>query len=138
MKFSKSLLTASAVLIGTVLVGLPLYAQSLALRVNIPFEFSAGQHTLPAGTYIVEKRGDVLLISDGKGNTATILSNGTRNKAYKMESMVVFHRYGDQRFLSEVRWSDSSTARALMETPAERRLAKGIPAEPTTLAAINR
>ena len=138
MKFSKSLLTASAVLIGTVLVGLPLYAQSLALRVNIPFEFSAGQHTLPAGTYIVEKRGDVLLISDGKSNIATILSNGTRNKAYKMESMVVFHRYGDQRFLTEVRWSESPAARALMETSAERRLAKAITAEPTNVAAISR
>ena len=54
MKHSKSLLTASVALIGMVLVSLPLYAQSLALKVNIPFEFSVGQNTLPAGTYTVE------------------------------------------------------------------------------------
>jgi len=138
MKHSKSLLTASAALIGMVLVSLPLYAQSLALRVNIPFEFSVGQNTLPAGTYTVEKRGDLLLISDRNGNSATVLSNATQNKAYKLESMVVFHRYGDHSFLTEVRWSDSPAARALMETSAERRLAKAITAEPTNVAAISR
>ena len=135
MKHSKSLLTASVALIGMVLVSLPLYAQSLALKVNIPFEFSVGQNTLPAGTYTVEKRGDLLLISDRNGNSATVLSNATQNKAYKLESMVVFHRYGDRRFLSEVRWSDYRTARGVLMSASERKIASLTPAETVQLAA---
>ena len=136
MKYAKCLLTVSAVLVGMVVVtNLPLHAQSLAMKVNIPFEFHCGDRTLPAGTYIVERRGEALLISDGKGNTAAALANGTKNKAYGLESMVVFKRYGDQRFLSEVRWSGISTARSLMETKAERKLASNIPAEPVVLTA---
>jgi hypothetical protein len=136
MKYAKCLLTVSAVLIGMVVVtNLPLQAQTMALRVNIPFEFHAGEKTLPAGMYIVEKRGDALLISDRKGNAAAVIANAIKNKAYGTESMVVFNRYGNECFLKEARWSDSSTARGVMETKAERRLANVIPAEPVKLAA---
>jgi hypothetical protein len=136
MKYAKCLLTVSAVLVGMVVVtNLPLHAQTMALRVNIPFEFHAGEKTLPAGTYIVEKRGDALLISDRKGNAAGVIANAIKNKAYGLESMVVFNRYGNECFLKEVRWSDTSTARGVIETKAERRLANVIPAEPVKLAA---
>jgi hypothetical protein len=140
MKYAKCLLAVSAVLVGMVVVtNLPLEAQSsIVLRVNIPFEFHAGEKTLPAGKYTVEKRGDALLISDRNGNNAAIIANPIKNKAYGQESMVVFNRYGDECFLKEVRWSDFSTARGVMESKAERRLANVIPAEPVKLAAIIR
>jgi hypothetical protein len=136
MKFTKCLLTVSAALAGMVLVvDLPLHAQSLAMKVTIPFEFHAANKTLPAGTYIVERRGDAIVISDGKGSIAAALANPVANKAYKVDDMVVFNRYGDTRFLSEVRWRGYSTARGLRETPAEHKLAKLVPAEPISLVA---
>jgi hypothetical protein len=136
MKFTKCLLTASAVLAGTVLVGgLPLQAQSLPMRVIVPFEFHAADKTLPAGTYTVERRGDAILISDSKGNATAVLANPVHNKASKLDDMLVFNCYGETRFLSEVRWTGYSTARGLIETSAERRLAKVLPAEPVKLAA---
>ena len=139
MKYAKCLLTVSAVLVGMVVVtNLPLHAQSLAMRVNIPFEFHAGEKTLPAGTYIVERRGEALIISNGTGSGAAVLSNATKNKAYGLNSMVVFNRYGDECFLKEVRWSDFSTARSVMETKAEHRLANLVPAEAVKLAALVR
>jgi len=139
MKYSKCLLTVSAVLVGMVVVtSLPLQAQTMAIRVNIPFEFHAGDHSLPAGTYIVEKRGEALLISDGKGHEAAVIANAIKNKAYGLNSMVVFNRYGSESFLKEIRWSDSSIARTLMATKAERRLAQVVPTEPVKLAAIAR
>jgi hypothetical protein len=139
MKFAKRLLTVSTALIGMALaLDLPLHAQTLALRVNIPFEFHAGNTMLPAGTYIVEKRGDAILISDGKGHDSAVLANPTPNKAFRMENMVVFKRYGDTHFLTEIRWRDYSTARGLLESPAQRSLAKAISAQPVNLAGITR
>jgi hypothetical protein len=139
MKNAKCLLMVFAALAGTILVAdLTVNAQSGALRVNIPFEFHVGEKALPAGTYIVEKRGDALLISDRASNSAAILSNAIGNKARGLDNMVVFHRYGDSRFLSEVRWSEYSTARGVLPSKAERRLAGLIPAETVKLAAIVR
>jgi hypothetical protein len=137
MKFAKHLLTASAALAGMVLVvDLPLHAQSLAMKVTIPFEFHAADKALPAGTYTVERRGDAIVISDGKGNAAAVIANPVNNKAYKLEDMLVFHRYGEMRFLSEVRWRGYTIARGLTETSAERKLAKALSAEPVKVAAI--
>ena len=140
MKFTKCLLTVFAALAGTVLVmDLPIHAQSLALQVNIPFEFHAGEKTLPAGTYTVQKRGDAIVIGDRNGNTSAVICNPIDNKAYKLhQDLVVFHRYGDERFLSEVRWSGYSTARGLVPTSAERQIAKVLPAETVKLAAMSR
>ena len=139
MKFTKCLLTVTAALVGTVLfMDLPLHAQTAALRANIPFEFQAGDKVLPAGTYTIEKRGDALLISDGKGNGTAVLANAIPNKAYRVENLLVFKGYGNKRFLSEVRWSDISTARGLMETKAEKRLAKALAADAVNVAAISR
>jgi hypothetical protein len=139
MKYAKCLLTVSAVLVGMVVVtNLPLHAQALALRANIPFEFHVGDKTLPAGMYVIEKRGDALLISDGKDHRGAIIANPIKNKAYGLENMVVFNRYGNECFLKEVRWSDSSTARGVMESKAERRLASLVPSEPVKLAAVIR
>ena len=139
MKHTKCLLMVFAALAGTILFAdLSLNAQSLGLRVNIPFEFHVGDKALPAGTYIVEKRGEALLISDRQGKSAAILSNAIGNKAHKLDDMVVFHRYGDNRFLSEVRWSEYSTARGVLPSKTERRLANLMGAETVKLAAIVR
>jgi hypothetical protein len=139
MKYTKCMLTVFAALVGTVLVmDLPINAQSMALQVNIPFEFHAGEKTLPAGTYTVQKRADAILISDGSGNASAVLANPIDNKAYKLKDLVVFHRYGEERFLSEVRWSGYSTARGLVTSSAERQIAKVMPAETVKLAAIIR
>ena len=139
MKYSKSLLTVSAALVGMVLaLNLNINAQSLGMRVNIPFEFHVGDKALPAGTYTVERRGEALVISDARGNGAAVLANAIENKSFKRDNWVVFRGYGDQHFLSEVRWSEYSTARGLMETKAERALASNMPSETVKLAAIIR
>jgi hypothetical protein len=119
-------------------VDVPINAQSMGLRVDIPFDFHAGDKVLPSGTYIVEKRGEAIWMSDARGNAAAVLSNAIENKAYSLENLLVFHRYGERRFLSAVCWRDYSVARGLAESKAERRIAKVLPAETVQLAAIVR
>jgi hypothetical protein len=54
-----------------------------------------------------------------------------------VENLLVFKGYGDKRFLSEVRWSDISTARGLMETKANEGW-QGSCADAVNVAAISR
>ena len=139
MKYAKHLLTVCAAFAGLVLVtNTTVQAQSLAMRVQIPFEFHAGEKVLPAGTYIIQRRGDAITVSDGRGNATAAIANAVPNKSAKLDDMVVFHRYGDLRFLTEVRWRGYSTARGLTESKAESRLAKAIAVETEQLAAITR
>jgi len=138
MRYAKRLLTAAA-LVGLVSVmSLSLYAQSEGLRVTIPFAFQAGEKALPAGNYIVQKQGDAIWLSDGKGNIAAVLSNPVPNKAFGLDNLIVFHRYGDQNFLSEVRWIESPTARGVLESKAEHRMASATSPESVKLAANSR
>jgi hypothetical protein len=79
------------------------FAQSNGLKANVPFDFTVANKLLPAGTYtlhrastwVIEIRNDdkpiaVLTIANQDGNTSP---NGGK---------LVFHKYGDQYFLSEI------------------------------------
>src|SRR5881628_2739689 len=84
--------------------------QSLAytLRANIPFDFTVADKKLPAGEYSVgrarQDSGDsILLISSVDGRSSTFGSSiPVETQAPKDEGTLVFHRYGDQYFLSQV------------------------------------
>jgi hypothetical protein len=95
-------------------------------QVTIPFDFSAGKATLKAGTYIVKRgSGNSLQIRNADG-TQTVLVNapltiGSRD--YKAGERLVFNRYGDQYFLSQV-WMTVDQGRQLMPTKAETAAAR--------------
>ena len=105
--------------------------QSLAykLRANIPFDFVVGDKKLPAGEYSIgrarqDSDDSILLISsaDGRGN-AIRLSIPVGSRVLKNEGTLVFHRYGDQYFLSQVWPVSASTGRELTRSLSERELA---------------
>ena len=128
MRLAKGRLTLMVAVAGAVLaissVPAPLAAQSVAMRVAIPFDFHVGAKTLPAGTYIVQKQGDALQISDSSGHSAYVLSTAVKNPAAKTDNQLVFSRYGEESFLSEVRWFGYSDARGVIKTTNEIALAK--------------
>ena len=75
-------------------------AQSeLRLRVNIPFEFSVGEKTLPAGEYTVRYLAQgVLVIQSVDRHASQVFAVSTRPSTRRDESSLVFNRYGDQYF----------------------------------------
>jgi len=80
------------------------YAQTIT--VNVPFEFKVGEKTLPAGTYRVKKHSNnattiVVSKSDLK-ETGISLSQNMYTNGNPEKSKLVFHRYGNQSFLSEI------------------------------------
>jgi len=96
---------------------------------NIPFSFIVGQKTLPAGEYTFEpNRKDshnVWLVQRRDGRisalfaTMPVWASETQEKAN-----LIFHKYGDQYFLSQIWTPGSHSGRELLMPRLERELAK--------------
>ncbi len=94
------------------------------LQADIPFEFTMGQATLPAGHYQIEVGpGQAFMtLRDGSGHGAAILPvPGTDATSFQQPSLM-FHKYGDRYFLSQVQTTNSR--RMIPENRAERELAR--------------
>ena len=98
------------------------------LRAQIPFDFNVGDKMIPAGVYAIDAMNadeSVLHIRATRGDeSAVALTRSTRAKTNAESSpRLVFHKYGDQYFLSAV-WGAGETGRALSESKRERNLRK--------------
>ena len=107
-------------------------AQSLdnRLTANIPFDFSVADKKLPAGKYWVSRarqgNGDQIVqieSADGQASisrlTIPVITLNPMNKG-----SLVFHRYGDEYFLSEIWPAGGQTGRELPKSRTERELAR--------------
>jgi hypothetical protein len=95
--------------------------------VNIPFDFTVKGKTLPAGEYIVsrgstaDKTGMMIERRNGDAN-AIVLTAPIQSRENQKESRLVFNRYGEHYFLSQVWTSGDSEGRELFKTNQERSL----------------
>jgi hypothetical protein len=120
-------------------------AQDYAVRATIPFSFTVNGSQLPAGNYtlgsdITSPR--VLKISDWTQHVhamvITMPSADERSKA----NQLVFHKYGDQYFLCEIRSRESSinvqlpTTKQEKKARAETQLAR-LPVHDEVMIALN-
>jgi hypothetical protein len=125
----KNLITKSMAIMGlffTLAVGSVQAQAPASAEVNIPFDFSAGKATLKAGAYRIKQRaGNVLAISSADSKKTMLLDApltiGARD--FKAGSRLVFNRYDDQYFLSQV-WLNADTGRQLFTSGAETRAAR--------------
>jgi len=92
---------------------------------NIPFPFVVAHQTLPAGHYIVSPaNADALGIHDANNRGTFVPTESTQRSANDNSCKLVFHRYGDKYFLSEVWVAGNSNGRTLFRSRAERELAE--------------
>ena len=109
------------------------FAQSERIGViNIPFNFIIGQKILPAGEYTIRpSRIDSKTVWLVQGNdtqagafflTIPVLARETQEK-----TRLVFNKYGDQYFLSQVWTAGDNLGRELSMPRLERELAKNTP-----------
>ena len=118
-------------------------AQTLQYRLtaNIPFDFSAAGEKLPAGKYWIKRAqtsdGDMVVqISsvDGQSNITRLTIPVSAKQPVKT-GLLVFNRYGDEYFLSEIWPAGGATGRELHKSRAERDLARK--AKDSGIAAVN-
>ena len=119
------------------------HGSEFGLRANIPFDFVIGTKTLPQGTYTVkflETSPNVLVIR-GQDNNEGAIALSITVSAEDIEDnspKLIFHRYGNEYFLSQV-WSGAGLAgKELPKSQQEREhLAKGsLEAEVVFIAAL--
>lgn len=125
MRMYSRLVTAFAAVAAFATVA-PIQAQEVHLIAHVPFDFTLGNANLPRDTYNLTRM---------TGHPEMVVVRGTRKSAFVRTDEVrvadngaatslVFHRYGDQYFLRQIRWEGSSRL-DLPETNAEREAADG-------------
>ena len=117
--------------LGLLMVAGSAFAQNINVRANIPFSFKVSKDTLPAGQYevrtISSSGSHVLLINNREaGRGEMFLTHAvTTSHAQADKGKLVFKRYGDQYFLSQIWLPDNETGRELPQSARERELVAG-------------
>ena len=106
---------------------------------NIPFDFIVGGKTLPAGDYTVEpnrRDSDKVWLVQSRDGGASALFTTIPVRAYDTQekTSLVFNKYGDQYFLSQIWTAGGNSGRELLMPRQERELAKKIERERIVLA----
>lgn len=119
------LVTAFATLAALATVA-PATAQEVHLLARVPFAFSVGDANLPGDTYRLTRMNghpDRLFLRGDRTGTF-VQTDEVRVPRDGATPSLVFHRYGDQYFLREIRW-EGRTRFDVSETKAEREAAEG-------------
>ena len=113
----------------TLLIASTAFAQlpGTAIRAQIPFDFTVRGKTLPAGEYEItrisdEASGLIIRNLERKHDEAVFETEPVYFERTPRRDELVFHRYGDTYFLSEVVTAGEQTERELMPSHAERQL----------------
>jgi hypothetical protein len=101
---------------------------SQSIQGNVPFDFQVGNTVLPAGEYIVRpiRSGSPALqihSSEPKGKGVMCLSISVQPNS-GTDAKLVFHRYGNTYFLSQVWSGGGSTGSEFAPSKAERAIAR--------------
>jgi hypothetical protein len=101
-------------------------AQDHPVQANVPFTFMVGNGTLPAGTYVIEADSTlsnvIHIVSRENGAhvmAMTMPKNSSVQKA--TPASLLFHRYGNSYFLSEIRYGGTSPNADLPVSRQEKR-----------------
>ena len=101
----------------------PCSAQTMAVRVNIPFAFQADQQHFKPGVYTLQM--------DHASHFLSVIGSSQQGKMMYMpdetlqpvkNSKIVFHRYGSEYFLREIWMADSRSHVHTLPTKAEKQL----------------
>jgi hypothetical protein len=95
---------------------------SQTLTVQVPFGFHVGNSVLPAGGYTVYTEGPTQILrlrSDDSKSSVMIQTNRVEKLSAPGKGMLVFNKYGDEYFLSQVWKAGDNTGRELQKTKRE-------------------
>jgi hypothetical protein len=113
------------------------HAQSYMLRATMPFSFYAGEQLLPAGEYEITAIGNgAVKISNYDAHKSAVFFTVGLNRvtANPISPRLVFNRYSDDYFLSEMWWGENQGKKS-MPSKRENELAKTLsPDQAVTLA----
>jgi len=112
-----------------------------SLRVDVPFEFHVADAVMPAGLYYVgpsdRSTHNLLSLScfDCESQAVTLTSPVGGGSDVATEGRLMFNKYGETYFLSEVWVPGSSYGRSLFKSRTEREIARTTPQAHVTVPA---
>ena len=120
------ILTAAA----TTLCATGLFAQE-PVKATIPFDFSAQNTTLPAGDYVFvqgSRTGEYMQVRNIETHQSVMVlaPNGSTEIKGEPRNVVLFHRYGDQYFLSQVWPAGGTIGLQLPKSSSERKVERAM------------
>jgi hypothetical protein len=114
------------------------YAQTAALKANIPFNFVATGKSLPAGEYTIQSLSTserVLVIRGPEKSAHMVMANACESAKPSDKTKLVFHRYGDRYFLSQIWTAGNSSGAELPQSRREAEVAMDFPLQEVILIA---
>ena len=100
------------------------------LQANIPFQFHAGAANLPAGTYRIRMLDDndltLMEISNLDGTRSALMQvQDAEANSTPAKSELIFNKYGDQYFLSEMFDEGNASGSKVIESNYEKKISQG-------------
>jgi hypothetical protein len=134
----KNLVVLSFVVACTLFSSFALAGSGATLRINVPFDFYAGNQQLSAGEYVFEMgsgpidSASLVKIStkDGAGICMLVTVPGSDNSDGKL----FFHKYGNRHFLSGVSIQGSASGIPMIKLERELRAQAGRDLNTVTIA----
>jgi len=115
------------------------FAQSRTTTFKIPFGFIAGPTALPAGEYHISNgpvQGTLVLRGDDR-HRIFVLANNVELPNASRQTKVVFHRYGNRYFLSQLWIEGSNLGRELRVGRQEQEVAEQNSSNTMELATVS-
>lgn len=117
-------LTLACGLLLTLVATVASSAQTVGLRLNVPFSFNVDEKVLPPGDYVVlSPQAQRLTILGPDGAAALALVNQTSGKRPAADGALVFTCYGERCFLSQFWSARRDTGQQVLKSNFEKRLA---------------
>ena len=115
-----------AISLCAVLAGSSVYAQSsTVMKMDVPFNFRVGGQSLPAGEYtLVPKSPSIVVIRNKDGNQSVVaMTNAVEANHSPADGKLIFNRYGEFYFLSQIWTPGEAVGRALPKSKFEQEVA---------------
>ena len=118
--------------LGLLLATASAYAQTGVVKANVPFNFIVEKTSIPAGTYLIQPLSGssqaMAIESADRKVIKLVLPNTCESSMAQEKTKLVFHRYGDQYFLSQVWVEGNNRGTELRKTQRESEVAMSYPA----------
>ena len=88
----------------SLLVNIPIMSAQTIAMASVPFAFTVANTEMSAGNYVITSVSDsaIVVINRVKGFSVISLFHSEQPRNYNDATKLVFHRYGDTYFLSQV------------------------------------
>jgi hypothetical protein len=110
------------------------HAQVVA-KADVPFAFTVAQKTLPSGRYIVTTAGQGVITIQSYETGTSVISLARKELPRNTSPKLIFHRVGNQYFLSQV-WGAEGTGGLTVRTSALEKELQMSSAAPKTVGQV--